>query len=49
VIYFQGLVGAAKECFRCGDHELAGGRGRKEAREEATTLNASMFILHSVG
>jgi len=37
------LVGVAKECFGSGDHELVGGKGRKEVREEAA-LNASMFI-----
>jgi len=37
------LVGVAKECFGSGDHELVGGGGRKEAREEET-LNASMFV-----
>ena len=40
---FQGLVGDTERCFRCSDHELAGGRGRaKNHEEETVNTNSSL-------
>jgi len=43
---FQGLVGDTERCFRCSDHELAGGRGRAKNHEEET-VNTNSSLLNT--